>query len=91
MKRLEAIVHGRVQGVYFRYYTQREARQLGLAGWVANRLDGKVQVVAEGTEAALRQFVDFLWRGSPQAHVSQVEVNWLEATGEFSGFSVRRL
>ena len=47
-KRLEAIVYGYVQGVYFRYYTKREAENLGLTGWVANRSDGAVQVVAEG-------------------------------------------
>jgi acylphosphatase len=89
MKRLEATVYGRVQGVFFRAYTQQEARRLRLTGWVANEWRGTVKVVAEGTDAALAQFVDSLQRGSPSAHVDKVEVRWAEATGEFAHFMVR--
>lgn len=89
MKRIEATVHGRVQGVSFRYYTHLEARRLGLAGWVANHPNGTVKVVAEGTQEALDQLVDFLHRGPSAARVNKVDVSWIDATHEFNGFSVR--
>lgn len=87
--RLEAIVYGRVQGVSFRYYTQREARRLGLTGWVANLPDGTVRVVAEGTDTAIRQFATFLNQGPPAARVEHVKADWLPATNEFQNFSVK--
>lgn len=89
MKRIEAVVYGRVQGVSFRYYTQREAGRLRLTGWVRNRRDGTVETVAEGPEAALQAFVNFLHRGSPSARVDRVALSWGVATGEFNQFSVR--
>lgn len=89
--RLEAIVTGLVQGVYFREYTRREAVRLRLVGWVANRPDGAVQVVAEGEEPALQQLVDFLHRGSPAARVERVTTVWAAAAGEFTDFRVRYL
>lgn len=88
-KRLEAIVQGRVQGVSFRHYTRLEAQRLSLKGWVANRSDGAVSVVAEGAEAALHNFAAFLQQGPAMAHVSQVDVTWMAATGEFSEFSIK--
>lgn len=90
-KSIRAIVFGRVQGVYFRYYTRLEARRLHLTGWVANRVDGTVEVVAEGSENALEQFITFLHQGSPEAEVDGVQVIWQDATTEFSEFGVRRL
>ncbi|BCX03186.1 MAG: acylphosphatase [Candidatus Roseilinea sp.] len=87
--RLHAIVRGIVQGVNFRYYTQREAQRLLLTGWVRNRLDGAVEVVAEGTRAQLERLLDFLHSGPPMAHVSGVEATWQPATGEFTTFEVR--
>jgi acylphosphatase len=87
--RLHAIVRGFVQGVSFRYYTQRKAEVLGVAGWVRNRRDGSVEVTAEGTSAGLAALLDFLKAGPPSAEVSDVEAAWQEPTGEFSGFEVR--
>jgi acylphosphatase len=89
MKRLEATIYGRVQGVSFRYYTRREAQKLGLSGWVANQPDGAVRVVAEGDDTALQQFVAYLHQGPAMAHVTQVDMVWAEATQEFSQFSIR--
>jgi acylphosphatase len=66
MKQIEAKVHGRVQGVFFRDYTRREAQRLGLTGWVKNDWGGTVSTTAVGEEAALQQFVEFLHRGSPR-------------------------
>jgi acylphosphatase len=88
-ERLEAIVSGRVQGVSFRAYTMQEALRLGLVGWVANLLDGRVQVVAEGNRAVLEAFVAFLWQASPAARVDAVDVSWSSATGKFTDFRVR--
>jgi acylphosphatase len=87
--RLHATVHGRVQGVNFRYYTIRAAQRLGLTGWVANRWDGTVETVAEGPREALNQFSAFLHRGSPSAVVDRVDVTWETPTGQFGRFGVR--
>jgi acylphosphatase len=87
--RLHAVVHGRVQGVSFRYYTSRTAEQLHLSGWVANRWDGTVEATAEGSRTALEQFREFLERGSPGAFVERLDVEWLPAKGEFRSFKVR--
>ena len=86
---LHAIVSGIVQGVNFRYYTARQAETLGVTGWVANRWDGTVQIVAEGTRAELGALLDWLRQGPPSARVDDVQSTWEEATGEFKSFSVR--
>ncbi|NJN55480.1 MAG: acylphosphatase [Anaerolineae bacterium] len=88
-KRLSAVVHGRVQGVSFRHYTRLEAQRLHLVGWVANRPDGTVQVVAEGSEIALQQLVAFLQQGPAVAYVTEVKIQWQMAMGEFNQFIVR--
>jgi acylphosphatase len=90
-KRLEAIVTGYVQGVSFRYYTRKKARQLLLTGWVANHSDGSVRVVAEGPQKKLGEFSNFLLKGSPHSRVDHVQTDWLDATGEYPTFSIRQL
>jgi acylphosphatase len=90
MKRLEATIHGRVQGVFFRRHTQTSARRLNLTGWVRNEPDGTVRVVAEGPEAALQELLHFLQQGSPQAQVDRVEFQWEQATHQFHNFEARR-
>lgn len=89
--RLHALVSGIVQGVNFRYYTNRQAELLGLTGWVANRWDGVVEVVAEGTRPAVQSLLDWLHHGPPSATVTGVQVEWEQATGEFTAFRVRYL
>lgn len=88
-KRIEANISGIVQGVFFRSHTRKRAQALGIEGWVANLHDGTVKVVAEGPEENLKDLVQFLHEGSPQARVENVDVSWREAQGEFEGFSVR--
>lgn len=88
-EQLHAIVFGRVQGVNFRYFTIQEAARIGVVGWVRNRADDTVEVLAEGTRAQLEQLIHFLHRGSPSAYVEQVDVTWRKASGEFSDFTVR--
>ena len=90
-KQLQATIYGRVQGVSFRYYTQREASKIGVVGWVANQWDGTVRTVAEGEESQLQQFLQYLHKGSPHAHVTQVDTIWTNASGEFDHFEIRTL
>ena len=87
--RLHAIVHGRVQGVSFRYYAVNTAQRLNLTGWVANRWDGTVEVVAEGDREALQQFLALLHEGSPYSRVARVVALWQPFTGEYSSFTVQ--
>jgi len=86
---LEAVVHGHVQGVSFRYYAVLQARALGLRGYVRNRADRTVEVVAEGPAPQLDQFLAWLREGPSAAHVEHVGVSWLAANGEFESFEVR--
>ena len=87
--RLHAIVDGRVQGVNFRYYTQRRATDLGLTGYVRNRWDGTVEAVAEGAQLQLEELLAFLRVGPRSAFVTQVDIEWMAPTGEFHRFEVR--
>jgi acylphosphatase len=87
-RRLHASVRGAVQGVGFRYFVLQAGRSLGLAGWVANRYDGSVEVVAEGPEDRLEILVGRMREGPRSARVEEVETRWSEATGEFTGFEV---
>ena len=87
--RLHAIVSGIVQGVNFRYYTRREAQRLLLTGWVRNRPEGTVEVIAEGPRAQLERLLAFLRVGPPAARVSGVEATWEKASGEFAAFEIK--
>ena len=89
-QRLHAIVDGRVQGVGFRYFTQERAVFLGLTGWVRNRWDGTVELVAEGSKADLETFLKAIQRGPRPGTTQNVKVDWLEITGEFSSFRIRQ-
>jgi acylphosphatase len=89
MQRLHARVHGRVQGVGFRYFVLNAATGLGLVGWARNRWDGTVEVVAEGELDQLKSLVDVLHRGSPSSKVTEVKSHLQEASGEFGSFYVR--
>jgi acylphosphatase len=88
-KRMQAVVRGRVQGVGFRDATWREGRRLGLLGWVQNRLDGTVEVAAEGDEASLRELERFLQQGPRMARVAGVDVHFEDARGDLGPFEVR--
>jgi acylphosphatase len=68
------VVSGRVQGVGFRWFVEREAHALGLAGWVRNRSDGGVEVLASGTRDQLRLLYDKLKQGPRAARVDDIEV-----------------
>ena len=87
--RLQAVVHGRVQGVAFRHHTARRSQELGLVGYARNRWDGAVEVVAEGPRAALEELLAFLRVGPRPAFVTQVDIQWSTPTGSFEQFEVR--
>jgi acylphosphatase len=88
MMRARLIIHGRVQGVYFRASARDVARRLHLVGWVRNRLDGAVEAVVEGQEGAVQTFITWCHDGPPGAHVTTVQVTTEPYTGEFHGFHV---
>jgi len=85
LKRLEAIVHGLVQGVGYRWYVRQMARRLNLSGYVRNRSDRTVEVVAEGQENALRQFLAYLETGPSAAVVERVDARWSSANNTSGG------
>lgn len=87
--RLQAVVHGMVQGVSFRYYTQRQAQSLGVKGYVRNCADGSVEVVAEGPRHAVEELYSWLHSGPPMAEVRRVDANWEAPTGRWTSFEVR--
>jgi acylphosphatase len=86
--RRRVVVHGRVQGVFFRDTTRREASRRGVAGWVTNRPDGAVEAVFEGTSDAVAAMVGFCESGPRGADVDRVETGDEEPEG-LSGFEVR--
>jgi acylphosphatase len=81
------VVDGRVQGVGFRYFVVREAQALGLAGWVRNLPDGRVEVLASGEPDIVSAFEGRLWEGPPHAKVTSVETRNAEAP-QYAGFRV---
>ena len=87
-KRIHALVHGRVQGVFFRDYTRREALRLGLTGWVRNLATGSVETEFEGSLDQVKGMLDWLSIGSPQSLVSLVEHHEITATGEHHSFEI---
>jgi acylphosphatase len=88
LKRANVRVLGGVQGVGFRYDTRARAQSLGLAGWVRNLPDGSVEAAFEGDDDAVESMVEWARHGPRGAWVDEVEVSWVQPTGE-RGFTVR--
>jgi acylphosphatase len=89
MERLHAEVFGDVQGVGFRAFVLRRATTYGLTGWVRNRWDGSVEVLAEGLRTALETLLEDVKAGPSMSTVDRVEARWEPATSEFRVFGVR--
>jgi acylphosphatase len=87
--RLTAWVHGRVQGVGFRWWTRSRALELGLTGYAANRPDGRVHVVAQGPRDACERLLQLLQDGKTPGHVDKVVADWSPRGEAISGFSER--
>jgi acylphosphatase len=92
VKRIRAVVRGRVQGVGFRAATAHQARRLGLEGWVRNHFDGTVEVLAAGDDEAVDRLAAWLARGPALAHVTGLDVHEPPptlASEELFGFEIR--
>ena len=88
MERFEAIVRGKVQGVWFRAFVFEQALALGLRGETRNLSDGSVAVVAEGSHEKLELLLEHLWRGPELAQVDTIDVDWKDARGTHETFSI---
>jgi acylphosphatase len=89
MKRVRVFISGKVQGVFFRAYTQEEAKKVGVKGWVRNLPDGRVEAVFEGEDSAVDHMIKWCHQGSPYSRVTGVEVKEEPYTGEFNDFEIR--
>ena len=87
--RIHLHISGRVQGVSYRSFAVREARSLGLTGWVRNLPDRRVELVAEGAEASLDELVSRCYEGPPLAIVRGIDIQREPPTGEHSTFIIR--
>jgi len=89
LSQLYAIIEGRVQGVGFRAFVQRNAVIFGLTGWVRNRWNGTVELIAEGNTSTLEDFLAILQRGPFPGTTRKVKTTWHQASGEFKVFRIR--
>ena len=87
--RAHVFISGRVQGVFFRSETKREAGRYGVSGWVRNLPDDRVEAVFEGERESVKKLVEFCKRGPPGAEVTRIEVSWETYSGDFRGFEIR--
>jgi acylphosphatase len=86
---LELVISGGVQGVGFRFFVERTARSYNVTGYVINLPDGRVKVIAEGSQQVLSNFLEELKKGPPLAWIESVQVNWGKYQRRFRDFSVR--
>jgi acylphosphatase len=88
-RRAHVFVSGKVQGVGFRAFVQKEAVALGVQGWVKNLADGRVEAVAEGLKEKVDALLEKMKKGPAAAHVEKVDVMEEVTTGEFAKFEVK--
>ncbi|NYZ78958.1 acylphosphatase [Candidatus Micrarchaeota archaeon] len=86
--RLHIEVYGIVQGVFFRSSTEEKASNLGLTGWVKNRRDGSVEILAEGEREQLEALLAWCGKGSEGSRIDKIEHSWGDFTGEFKSFYI---
>ena len=89
MIQYEIVVTGRVQGVWYRKFTQEKAYELGIKGWVKNTPDGNVIVMAQAEKKDLETFIDYLKIGPPMARVNKIYTSEMNVTTNFDNFSVK--
>lgn len=87
--RVHLVIRGKVQGVFYRASAREKATELELTGWVRNRADSTVEIVAEGERESLDALIKWCYVGPPDAYVTGADVDWEQYTGEFSGFLVK--
>ncbi|MHB8792907.1 MAG: acylphosphatase [Thermoleophilia bacterium] len=89
IKRAHVYISGRVQGVFFRAWVSESARRLGLAGWVRNRIDGRVEAVFEGGEDAVKRMVELCYEGPDHARVDTVLDDYSEPAEGLTEFQLK--
>lgn len=87
--KVHVIVSGKVQGVSYRYYTQKNAAINSISGWVKNNTDKTVEAVFQGSIEDVREMINWCWEGSPASSVDGVKVENLESDSNFSGFEIK--
>lgn len=88
-KRVRLLISGQVQGVFFRACTRDKAAQEGVTGWVRNLVDGRVEVLLEGSTERVDRVIAWCQQGSPGSRVDQVDMQYQPYQGEFSSFDIR--
>ena len=88
-KDIHCFVHGNVQGVFFRKFAEEKARERGLVGFAQNTADGKLEIVARGEEAKLREFINLISVGPKHAEVESIDVEWLGNDDTYASFEIR--
>ncbi|MFC1524165.1 acylphosphatase [Thermodesulfobacteriota bacterium] len=89
LKRVRAVVSGRVQGVFFRAFTQKEAERLRLTGWTRNLPDTTVEVLMEGDQEAVNSMLQWLHQGSPMATVDSITTEEQQVLHDRQDFTIR--
>jgi acylphosphatase len=89
MKALHLMIHGRVQGVWFRASTQEAAERLGVHGWVRNTPDGEVETHIQGKDASVDDLLAWCHQGPPGARVDRIDVREVKPEAEHKAFSIR--
>ena len=88
-RRVLARISGRVQGVGFRFFARETANEFGITGYVRNLPDGSLEVVAEGEEDVLKEFLEMLRDGPRSARITDIQVSWGPPSDEYDLFSVQ--
>ncbi len=88
MQRANIIIHGLVQGVFFRYNAKKIALSLGLTGSVKNNEDGTVEIIAQGPDDKIKELVEFCKKGPESAKVSKIDVKLENPKNDFNSFEV---
>lgn len=88
VKKVHLTIQGRVQGVFFRVSAKEQADRLKLTGWVRNLPEGSVEVQVEGTEDKLDDFINWCYKGPPNASVTNVDLEYLQPSGDMTSFSI---
>lgn len=87
--RAHVLVRGKVQGVFFRTETRREALKRNVVGWVRNKSDGQVEAIFEGEKEDVDKMIDFCYKGTSNARVTNVDLKWEDYRGELKNFKIR--
>jgi len=89
MRRVKILVTGRVQGVYFRMFTQNKAKQFGVKGHARNLPDGRVEIIAEADKNSIEKLIRWCHKGPVTARVDHVEITELESDEVLTSFEIR--